>query len=269
MDLKISSTIGYERARNPLLAEEDEDRFVERAIAGLGPQPPNFRAIVALNRGPLLTEGVEVGPLTPRQVERARLDGALIVDVRTDQQFDEAHIPGAISIPMLGAGFGTRLAWLADRGHDTLLVGRDDADAADAARLAVAVGVRRLGGFLAGGMTSWRQERRAVARIERLPLSGLADRVAAESDLQILDVREEAEHRTGLIPGSLAVPWHELTRLPDALSAERPVAVVCASGQRAGVASSLLQRLGAQHVVHVVDGGVPRWRALGHPVRSP
>ena len=54
MDMKVSSTIGYERAHNALLREPDVERFVERSLATLGPQPPNFQAIVALNRGPLL-----------------------------------------------------------------------------------------------------------------------------------------------------------------------------------------------------------------------
>jgi hydroxyacylglutathione hydrolase len=39
--------------------------------------------------------------------------------------------------------------------------------------------------------------------------------------------------------------------------------VICASGQRAGTAASLLQRHGADDVLHVVGGGVPRWGALG------
>src|SRR5205807_2226788 len=42
MDLKVSSTIGFERDHNDLLRETDERRFVERALATLGPQPPNF-----------------------------------------------------------------------------------------------------------------------------------------------------------------------------------------------------------------------------------
>ena len=61
MDMKVSSTIGYERAHNALLREPDVERFVVRSLATLGPQPPNFRAIVALNRGPLLAGGVEAG----------------------------------------------------------------------------------------------------------------------------------------------------------------------------------------------------------------
>jgi hydroxyacylglutathione hydrolase len=261
MDMKVSSTIGFERRHNPVLAISDEDEFVERALDGLGPQPPNFRAIVDLNRGPLLTEGVELLPLAPRQVEQRRAGGAMLVDVRTDQQFDDAHIPGAVSIPMLNAGFGSKLAWLADREQEIVFVGRDDEDGRRAGRLAVAVGIRRLAGFLHGGMTSWRQEKRDVARIERLPLAELADR----DGLQILDVREQSEWDEGHIPGSVFMPWHDIDGLPDGLDPDRPIAVVCGSGQRAAVAASLVQRHGG-HAIHVIEGGVPAWARLGHPL---
>jgi len=266
MDLKTSSTLGYERRHNALLGEEDEGRFVERATTGLGPQPPNFKAIVALNRGELLTEGVELGPLTPRQVEQRRSEGVLLVDVRTDLQFDDAHIPGAVCIPSLQAGFGTRLAWIADREQDVVLIGRDDADARHAGKLALAVGIRTLAGFLAGGMTSWRQDKRPVGRIERLPLERLPERSEGDPTLQLLDVREQTERDAGFIPGSLLEPWHDIHALPDGLDPERPVAVLCASGSRAAVAASLVQRHGVREVIHVIEGGVPMWERLGHPV---
>jgi glyoxylase-like metal-dependent hydrolase (beta-lactamase superfamily II)/rhodanese-related sulfurtransferase len=261
MDMKVSSTIGFERRHNPVLAIADEDEFVEQALAGLGPQPPNFRAIVSLNRGPLLTDGVELMPLAPRQVEQRRTDGSMLVDVRTDQQFDDAHIPGAISIPMLNAGFGSKLAWLADREQEIVFIGRDDEDGRQAGRLAVAVGIRRLAGFLHGGMTSWRQEKREVARIDRLPLKDLPG-----VDAQILDVREQSEWDEGHIPGSTHTPWHDLDALPEGLDPSRPIAVVCASGQRAAVAASLVRRAGGEHVIHVTEGGVPAWERLGQPL---
>ena len=263
MDMKISSTIGYERANNTLLREPDVERFVTRSLATLGPQPPNFRAIVALNRGPLLAGGVVAAPLTPRQVQMKCGEGALVVDVRTDQQFDEAHIPGAVCITALSAGFGTRLAWIADRAQEIVLVGRDDDDALRAAKLATAVGIRRLAGFLHGGMTSWREERRDIARIERLAIEDLFDRAG---ELQIVDVREQAEWDRGRIPGSIHVPYHDIDALPAGIDPALPVAVVCASGQRAAVAASLLARFGAARVVHVVDGGVGTWERAGHPI---
>jgi rhodanese-related sulfurtransferase/glyoxylase-like metal-dependent hydrolase (beta-lactamase superfamily II) len=266
MDMKVSTTIGYERRHNDLLGEEDVDRFVERTLATLGPQPPNFRAIVELNRGPLLTAGVEVMPLAPRQVEVKRGEGALIVDVRTDLQFDGAHIPDSVAITILHAGFGTKLAWVADRDQEIVLVGRDDDDGRRAARLAIAVGIRKLAGFLAGGMTAWRDEHRDVATIERLRAADLHARAADDPSLQILDVRERDEWEAGHIADSIHMPYHDIHELPDSLDPELPVAVMCASGQRAAVAASLVARLGGDEVLHVVDGGMRTWERAGHPV---
>ena len=215
MDMKVASTIGYERKHNALLAETDEARFVERAISGLAPQPPNFEAIVALNRGPLVTGGKAAPRSPPRQLEQKRRDGALLVDVRTDLQFDDAHVPGSVSNTMLRSGFGTKLAWIADRDQEIVFVGRDDADGHAAAKLAVAVGIHQLGGYLSGGLLTpagaprtgrWVGSSASTSR----QLHALTDR-EGDGQMQILDVREENEWRSGRIPGSdqhTALPRH-------------------------------------------------------------
>jgi glyoxylase-like metal-dependent hydrolase (beta-lactamase superfamily II)/rhodanese-related sulfurtransferase len=266
MDQKISSTIGFELHHNPLLAETDEARFVARALADLGPQPPNFSAIVGLNRGPLLTGGVRAAPLSARQVERVSGEGALLVDVRTDLQFAEAHVPGAVLVTALRSGFGTKLAWVADPEQEIVFVGRDDGDGLRAARLAAAVGVWRIAGYLSGGMTSWREERRPVERMERLQVEELLERRERDPGLQILDVRDRAEWERGHIPGSVHVPYHDIHALPEGIDPARPVAVICMSGQRSGVGASLLMRHGASDVMHVADGGVDTWETLGGPI---
>jgi hydroxyacylglutathione hydrolase len=267
MDLKVSSTIGFERANQPMLQVHDEEDFVRRAVEALGPQPPNFQNIVALNRGPLVMDTVDVHPLTPRQVQQAERDGALVVDVRTELQFDEAHIPAAVCVTALRGGFGSRLAWLAEPDQPLVLVGRDDEDARDAAELAGAVGLRNVAGYLAGGMTSWREEKQPVDRVERMTLSELHERWEGDSGaIQVLDVRERAEWDEGHIPGSVHTPYHDIHELPEELDAGRPIAAICGTGQRAAVAASLLKRLGAGDVIHVVEGGVPRWKREGWPI---
>jgi hydroxyacylglutathione hydrolase len=256
MDLKVSSTIGFERAGQALLRMTDEDAFVAETTAALPPQPPNFQAIVAINRGPLLRDSVDVHPLTPRQVEQARRDGALVVDVRTEMQYDEAHIPGCICITARRAGFGSKLAWLAEPGQPLVFIGRDDEDAREAAELASAVGLRTVAGVLAGGMTSWREERLPTETVRRMTVGELGEAMAADGRLQLLDVRARSEYEAGHVPGSLHTPYHDLRALPDDLDSERPVATICNSGPRAAVAASLLKRLGVADVIHVVDGGV-------------
>ena len=87
--------------------------------------------------------------------------------------------------------------------------------------------------------------------------------------MQVLDVRERDEWDAGHIPGSVFTPYHDLTGIPEELDGDRVVAVVCASGQRAAVGASLLQRHGASAVWHVVEGGVPRWERQGWPTVRP
>ncbi len=268
MDMKVSTTIGYERANNDVLSIVDEDEFVKQALDKLGPQPPNFQAIVEMNKGPLLTDGVELLRLAPRQVEQKRANGALLVDVRTDLQFDEAHIAGAVCIPLMRAGFGSKLAWLADRDQEIVLVGRDDEDGRHAGSLAVAVGIRKLGGFLHGGMTSWRQEKRPTECIERETVEQLHQHTQDDETLQVLDVRDDKEWDTGHIPDSVFKTWHDITEIPAGIDPRQPVAVICGSGQRAATGASLVERFGAERVIHVVDGGVPKWGRLGYPLEQ-
>ena len=251
------------RARRPAAARRGRARTTSspRCSPASGPQPPNFERIVERNRGPLHVGGADTHPLTPRQVVVAQERGALVVDVRTELQFDEAHVPGAVAITAFRAGFGSKLAWIAKPDEQIVLIGRDDDDARVAARLAASVGLEDVAGHLAGGMTSWREERRPVARIERITVPELHERRDA---LQILDVRERDEWEQGSIPGAVHTPYHDIDGIPDGIDPDRPVAAICASGQRAAVAASLLQRAGAREVLHVVDGGVGTWRRAGY-----
>ena len=71
MSAKPSSTLGYERRFNPMLAEMTVAQFVERANADLAPKPPTMARIIELNRGPLVGSApvartVAHPPPTPR-----------------------------------------------------------------------------------------------------------------------------------------------------------------------------------------------------------
>ena len=106
-----------------------------------------------------------------------------------------------------------------------------------------------------------------MAKIERLPVGELeARRVAAAADggpRQVLDVREQRAGAAGHIPGAGHMPYHDIDAVPAGIDPALPVAVVCASGQRAAVAASLLARYGAREVLHVVGGGVGTWARAG------
>ena len=116
-----------------------------------------------------------------------------------------------------------------------MLVGRDDEDALRRRRSSPPrSGSRNLGGYLAGGMTSWREEkRRDRARSSASTSRTLHER--ARRALQVLDVRERAEWDAGHIPGSVHTPYHDIDGIPDGIDPARPIAVICSSGQRSAV----------------------------------
>jgi hydroxyacylglutathione hydrolase len=262
-----SSTIGLERARNLALEHSTPESFVDAIVSDLAERPPNVEHIVALNRGPLIEALSAPSPLTPRAVEVAIGEGAIVVDARTNEQFDEAHIPGAISASAYDTGFGTKVARVVPSHVDVLVVAASDGYELEAAELLASIGVG-VRGFLDGGMTAWRSEERAIRRIELIDPDGLAERLTDDSELLVVDVRDPDEFARGHIPGSVHLPYGQLMQRLEELPRDRPIATVCSGGKRSGLAASLLQREGFEDVVHVGHGGVESWGRAGHPVES-
>jgi hydroxyacylglutathione hydrolase len=267
MDHKTSSTIGFEREHNRALGFERADDFVDDAVSTLGDRPPNVEHVVAINRGPLVEAHPTPEPLSPRAVEEAVADGAVLVDARTNEQFDEAHIPGAISASAYDTGFATKVAHVLDPDTGLIVVAASDGHELEAAELLAAVGLR-VRGFLAGGMTAWRSEDRPVDRIELIDPDALAERIDIGDGPLVLDVRDDDEVADGRIPGSIHIPYSQLPERLAELPAGREIATVCSGGKRSGLAASILQREGFDRVVHVAHGGVGTWKAAGRPVEG-
>jgi hydroxyacylglutathione hydrolase len=267
MTARTSSTIGIERATNKALALTSEEDFVAAVVSSLGARPPNVERIVSLNRGPLVEQLGTPAPLTPRAVEVAIAGGATVVDARTNEQFDEAHIPGAISSSAYETGFATKVARVVPEGGELIVVAASGGYGLEAADLLASVGLR-VHGFLDGGMTAWRSEDRPVKRIEMIDTDALARRLERNAEIAVLDVRDDDEYERAHIPGSLHVPYEELLDRLDEIPGDRPIAAVCSGGKRSGLAASLLQREGRDDIIHVAHGGVGTWQRHGHRVEG-
>jgi len=265
LDLKASSTIGFERRHNRALGIEDEAKFIEDQIGSLGDKPPNVERIVGLNKGPVVEDFGTPAPLSPHEVEELVEQGGVVIDGRTNEQFDEAHIEGALSASSYDTGFATKVSRVAPPGADIVVVAASSGDERDAAQLLASVGLP-VRGFLEGGMTAWRTEERLVRRIELIDPDELARRVAGDDSPAILDVRNKSEYAGEHIPGSLHIPYGDLAGRLDELPRDRQLATICRGGKRSGLAASILQRAGFE-VIHV-GRGVGVWRDGGHPVES-
>ena len=257
MSEKPGTTIGFERRFNRLLATEDEAAFVRALTGSLAPQPPNFQRIVALNRGPLLTDAAVVDALLPAALQ-ARLDaGATLLDGRDTRAFDAEHVPGSINVTMVRAAVGTRAAWVVDPESEVVVAAETDDAARRLVLLLEAVGFRRITGLLAGGIAAWRDAGLPLESTPAIDVPELAERLRAD-DVRLLDVRELDEWEEGHVEGSRHLPYHDLGNgIPEDLrNGGKPLAVACSVGNRSSIAVSLLRRAGVDDVIHVVDGGV-------------
>ncbi|MGW1342677.1 MBL fold metallo-hydrolase [Kribbella sp. NPDC002412] len=250
-----TSTVGREKATNPLLAATDEDAFVRQLLDGLGSFPPYFLRLPEENRrGPSLSAGLAVPGLDASRVAKLARLGAVVIDVRPVRDFAAGHIPGALSIP-LRAQFVSWLGWLLDSATPYVIVRRPDQDLTEVVWQAVKIGYDVPVGELAGGMAAWDGP---PTRTPLLTASEIGDH-------RVLDVRQDNEFHNGHIPGAVHV---ELGNLPDHVAdlPTEPIVVMCGHGERAMTAASILRRHG--HVgVQVLEGGVDDWTAAtGRPL---
>ena len=90
-----------------------------------------------------------------------------------------------------------------------------------------------------------------------------------KDDIQILDVREDYEWEAGRIEGAIHVPLNDLMagKGQDQLDQNKPVAVVCRSGNRSELASLMLKAKGFD--AHNMRDGMEGWDREGLPYSTP
>ncbi len=90
----------------------------------------------------------------------------------------------------------------------------------------------------------------------------------ADPGAQLVDVREPEEWATGVPVGAVLISLGELEqRAPAELAEDKPVYVICRSGNRSRAGADILIKLGYSEVYNV-DGGVKAWTSAGLPMEA-
>jgi hydroxyacylglutathione hydrolase len=121
------------------------------------------------------------------------------------------------------------------------------------------VGFDQVQGFLKGGMAAWIEAGFEQAHTRQISVRELDAQLRSASDLQVLDVRSQKEWSAGHIEGALHIPGGELPKRVAEIPPDANVHVICGSGYRSSVATSVLQRSGHTRVTNV-SGGMAAWK---------
>jgi rhodanese-related sulfurtransferase len=180
-----------------------------------------------------------------------------VVDVRNRRAFAAGHLAGTVNVELI-TPFATYLGWVKPWGTPLTVIAQTEDDVTRARRALVRIGIDRLAAVATGGAAAWGDLETGAYRV-----ADFAE-LAHESRPVVLDVRRRDEVAAGCISGSVHVHLAELAsrvhEVPDGV-----VWVHCASGFRAAIAASLLDRAG--RTVVLVDDDWERAEAAGCDVQ--
>ena len=259
-----SSTIGEQVTANHALTDPDEEHFVRDLIANLTAYPSYYAHMAPANaQGPgpanlSVPESLDAGELTRRLA-----DGEWVIDLRNRVAFSSNHLQGAVSFEYGdGSSFTTFLGWVLPWNDKLTLVGAH-ADVEDAIRDLSRIGIDSPDAAI-GTEPHALAPGAPVAAYPRVGWDAfLQERIANET---VLDVRRIDEFATSRLTGAVNVPLHELLSRMDEIP-QGKLWVHCASGYRAGIAASLLQRAGRDVVL--IDAAFDDATTAGVPMDKP
>jgi glyoxylase-like metal-dependent hydrolase (beta-lactamase superfamily II)/rhodanese-related sulfurtransferase len=258
---ETSSTIGEQRRTNYALQIVGADRFVAELTEDQPPRPRYFEFDSLRNREqrPLLDENAP--PLLDTDdVWKYAVKGAILLDSRDQAEYACGHLCGAVNIGLQGR-FAEAAGTVLPPDCDIVLVG-DTGSALEAKTRLARVGFDRVIGQLRDLPSVFTRRPDLVETATRVMARQLAELLAVEPGLQLVDVRNPGETAAGVIPGAREIPLPALADSIDSLDHTAPVIVYCATGYRSLVAASLLRASGFHDVADLV-GGHDAWQDAG------
>jgi len=265
MGAKWRTTIGYERRFNTTLQIPEKADFIRSLIEEMPPAPDHFRRCSDINRrGPaLLAEMPQLQEFTETQFHaRMKNPGTLVLDTRSYLAFGGQHIPGAWNIDLNG-NFPIFSGWVLPPGEEILLVAEDRKQAVEATVWARRVGVDPIAGYLDGGMANWLVAGLKTDTVPQISAEILHKKISGTSGFILLDVRAPGEYQDNHINGAINIPVADLRTRHRELNPEQTMILMCSSGNRSSLGTSILKQHGFHDVINLA-GGMAGYSAAGY-----
>ncbi len=260
-------TLGNQKQMNyALRADMTRQEFVQEVTEGLLPPPQYFPLNVKMNKEGYddIHEVLERGSvaLDPEAFEIAANEtGAVVLDVRHQNDFAEAHVPRSIFIGLNGSFAPWVGALIADVNQPLLLIAPEGKEEEAITRLS-RVGFDGTLGYLKGGVTSWKAAGKEVDVVASISAEDLKDRL--EHKVSVFDVRKESEYNAEHLADAQLTPLDFLNDHLAEFPENKPFYLHCAGGYRSMIAASILKSRGVHNLVDVA-GGFAAMKKAGIP----
>ena len=253
-------TIGDQKKSNYALRDSmTKEEFVIEVLDGISPPPQYFSKNAKLNqRGYSALDQVLSKGDTPLSVETfeqlAKSEGALVLDVRTQQDFVKNHIPGAIFIGLNG-GFAPWVGALINDINQPILLVTPKGKSEEAVTRLARVGYDNTLGYLEGGMDAWITSKKETDHLISISAEEFSQKTKA-GKLHILDVRKDGEHNSMhlKIDGLQHFALDYINQQMNQIDPHKTYHIHCAGGYRSVIAASILKARGFHNIIDIAGG---------------
>ena len=251
-------TLGNQKQMNyALRADMTKEEFIQEVTDGLLPPPAYFPLNVKMNKSgyedidDVLDRGTQA--LDPDAFESlANQHGALILDVRHQDDFVKGHIPQSIFIGIDG-GFAPWVgALIQDVQQPLLLVCPEGREEETITRLA-RVGFDQSLGYLQGSFDAWKKAGKEFDTMSSV------DSTVFEGEMQknaspVFDVRKEGEYLSERLQDAQNSPLDYINDHLGDFPQNQAFYIHCAGGYRSVIAGSILKKRGIHNFINVEGG---------------
>ncbi|MBT8235187.1 MAG: MBL fold metallo-hydrolase [Bacteroidia bacterium] len=251
-------TLGNQKKMNyALRSDMTRDEFIKEVTDGLLPPPKYFPLNVKMNKEGYadIKEVIDRGTtmLSPEAFEVAANDtGAVVLDVRHQDDFVKGHIPRSIFIGLNGDFAPWVGALIADVEQPILLVTPEGKEEEAVTRLS-RVGFDNTLGILKGGFEAWKKAGMEVDSIKSITAEEMKATLEKET-VPVLDVRKESEYKSEHVVDAQLAPLDFLNDHLAEVPKEETFMVHCAGGYRSVIASSILKSRGIHNLIDIKGG---------------
>ncbi|WP_318312247.1 MBL fold metallo-hydrolase [Flagellimonas crocea] len=263
-------TLGNQKKMNyALRADMTRDEFIKEVTDGLLPPPQYFPLNVKMNKegyediDKVLERGTQA--LSPDAFEAAANEtGAVVLDVRHQDDFAKGHVPRSIFIGLDGSFAPWVGALVADVKQPILLVTPEGREEETITRLS-RVGFDHTLGFLKGGIEAWKAAGKEADTVDSINAEELKELMAEKEEIPVYDVRKESEYQAEHVENAHLTPLDYINDHLSEFPEKETFYVHCAGGYRSMIASSILKSRGIHNLVDVA-GGFADIKKAGIPV---
>ena len=256
MSKETWDVLGNQKKTNyALRADMTKEEFIKEVTDGLQPPPQYFAKNAKLNKAgygsidTIMKQGTKA--LSPRAFEAAANEqDALILDVRSKEEFVKGFIPNAIFIGLDGS-FAPWVGALIPNITQPILIVAPNRRAKETVKRLARVGYDNAIGYLKGGFEAWEKAGKEIDTIETINIAQLEEAYTNNPSAKILDVRKPSEWEAEHIESSQNFALDFINKQMGEISSEQEYYVHCRSGYRSTVAVSILKARGFENLINV------------------